>query len=1816
MLEVGPRRVGALALAFVMACAPPVSGQVTTDFRYDVLGRLLRSHDSQGRTVAYTYDAAGNRITLGNGTADGEIMPEAFSASSNRGGLTGLASLQAMRDLIFNDPASVHITQVDSQAFVQADLGAPTTIDHLDLAAPDRALGGGGVDLLNGAQVQYSQDAVTWTGGATVGAVAAGVYKTVALGGVQARYVRVVKSGAALGVGDLRLYATPKPANTAPVAQDDTRAKLVQGETTTLDPRANDSDADHDALTITAVSPASHGQTRFTATGVVHVPDANYVGDDSFTYTLSDDHGGFAVATIRLTYEGAVTAPSNRAPVAVDDIVSMASNSAITLDVLSNDTDPDDDTLTVSAVGAAAHGQVAIVNGRVVYTPSSGYVGTDSFQYTCTDSHGVSASATVRVTVIDQAGNHPPIAKDDFSADSPSEVPATIASSLMVLSNDTDPDDDPISITSFSTPAHGVLRRVTTYPEHLEYTPVQGYLGPDRFSYTISDGRGGSASANVEILVKFWTNYTPRAGDDVFSVPNYRPTDLSVYLNDYDPGADVLTIISVTTPSHGAVEIVGSMIRYTPVAGYLGADQFRYTVSDGRGLTATATVSLTVTGKLNPIAVDDTVTARYGESTTFEDLLANDSDPNGDPVSIVALGAAGHGSVSAIGNSVVYTPAAGYWGQDSFNYAISDGEGGVATAKVSVTIPIERSPVAIADSVVVGHDETTSLDVLANDSDPDGDPLTLASVSAPAHGTAVIANNAVLYTPAAGYFGPDTFSYVVADGRTGATSATVSVNVTTINHAPRAVADSYELSRNRAKTLTLRGNDIDADGDPLVITAASAPAHGTATIIGGGTAVIYTPASSYTGADSFTYTVSDGRGGQASASVSLSILANRAPTPADDVAYLSYGSYVQPLSIDVLANDTDPDGDALTLVSAEVPEDSTFSATVEGNQLVFSRIPGVGGASFLYTVADSAGAQSTARVQVYATQILVAQPDHFVVEQGGKISILTDMLANDSNYSGAPVTPNQFGAISGTPSGGVEYNAIAKTLTYTAYAKAPFTDTFKYTISDGVGGGSTGVVTVDVVAAVTNRPPQAGPTLFKVVGSVPTPLPELLSRAWDPDGDPLTISSTGQTGVEVVNGVIVFTMPAYVSGYTNLNYTLSDGRGGLTAASARIYRRTNLVPVTSSDSYVAQANVAAPMAVLLNDTDPDGDALTIGAIASPPAHGRVQIVDGRSLVYTALDGYGGPDVFVYTASDGNGGKADATVSVTVLNTPNTAPVAQNDGPVTVEFNTARTIAPLGNDSDPNGDRLTITAAGAPAHGKAIVSADGSSLTYTPTTGHIGADSFTYAIADGRGGAASATISVTVLPPPNKIPTAVADSYELSRNRPSTLTVRGNDSDLDGDPLAITAVSVPAHGAAVIVAGGAAVTYTPTSGYTGADSFTYTVSDGRGGQASASVSLSILANRAPTPAEDWAYVSYGPIQSSVLIDVLANDTDPDGDPLTLVKVDDNETSAIEVQGNQVVFNKDSEVRGGSFRYTVADSAGAQSETWVRIYGTQVTQAQPDHFVVQQGGQISILADMLANDSNYSGAPVTPSQFGAISGTPRGNVVYNATTKTLTYTARGNAPSTDTFKYSISDGEGGSATGVVTVDVVAAVTNRPPQAGPTLFKLVGGAPTPLPELLSRAWDPDGDPLTISIPKSNNAQVVDGVVVVTLPAAVTTYTSIQYTLSDGRGGVTTANAYFYRRPNLVPIASSDSYVAQANVATPMAVLANDTDPDGDTLKISAIVSPPAHGRVQIVDGRSLVYTALDGYSGPDALVYTLSDGNGGKADATVAITVTPAH
>jgi hypothetical protein len=639
--------------------------------------------------------------------------------------------------------------------------------------------------------------------------------------------------------------------------------------------------------------------------------------------------------------------------VAADDFAATAYDTAVTVDVRANDSAPaviDPVTAPVDPDGNPVGSVTLEADGRMAYDPPAGFSGVATFTYAL----GGGDSAVVTVMVGDAA----PSAVDDLVAVRP-DPPTTIS----VLENDTDPNaDDVLTVVGVSAPGHGTV--VRNPDDSLAYRPDSGYVGPDSFTYTIGDGNGATDTATVTIR---GPNGSPVAGDDSATV---RPGDtvlVRVLDNDTDPEGDPLAVTGIVAGSGGdPVANPDGTVTYTPRALFNGTDTFTYTVDDGFGGTDQGKVTVSVVNRA-PVTPDIRISTRAGDPTTV-DLLDRVSDGDGDTVTLSAVGDPPHGTtVVNTDRSVTYRPDSGFAGTDSFPYTAADGLGGVSSGTVTVSVT-NAAPVAAPDTVDTAHRTTVTIGVLANDTDPDRDTLSIGALTVPrdragaTRGTAeVLANHTVAYHPPTGFAGRVTFTYQVSDGYGGTDTAVVTVNVA--NAPPSATDNAVRLETARAVTMNVLADDVDPNGGRLTIAAISQPKHGTVSVNTDGT-VRYEPVPNFQGTDSFTYAVKDPAGGMDTGTVTLTVGGSgftAVPVAEPDTAITVTG---RPVSIKVLANDSDADRDVLTVVKVTEAGHGDIVLDTDGLVTYVPEAGFVGTDKFTYTIDDGGGRTATATVTV------------------------------------------------------------------------------------------------------------------------------------------------------------------------------------------------------------------------------------------------------------------------------------------------------------------------------------------------------------------------------------------------------------------------------------------------------------------------------------------------------------------------------------------------------------------------------------------------------------------------------------------------------------------------------------------------------------------------------------------------------------------------------------------------------------------------------------------------------------------------------------
>lgn len=838
-----------------------------------------------------------------------------------------------------------------------------------------------------------------------------------------------------------------------------------------------------------------------------------------------------------------------------------------------------------------------------------------------------------------------------------------------------------------------------------------------------------------------------------------------------------------------------------------------------------------------PAAVDDTATTSEDNAVAIN-VLANDTDPDGDALTIISVTAAAHGSVVPSGGSVIYTPNANYFGVDTFTYTADDGHGGTDTATVVVTIlPVNDAPVANNQTVVTNEETPVAFTLTA--SDVDGGALTYTVLSNPLYGTLSGVAPNLTYIPAPNAVGPDSFTFRVNDGAADSNVATVSIVVNGINDPPAAAHDSYATVIDTPIVVPapgLLGNDSDVDGDLLSAVLVTGPASGTLVLNANGS-FTYTPAAGFVGVATFTYRASDGIVPSAVATVSIAVThpvvlvsGTTSSVPGGTGLFTGFpgapavsGSLSAFLALGTSGQQGVYSCDRATPVDPCVPiaNLSTLIPGGSGTFTGFSNISTTGRfTSFIGSGPGQLGAYRCDRAIPTEPCVAIATLGSAIPGGTGLFTNITNLT--DAVFIGSGV--NQAGVYTCIP--GDPCAPIANLSTAIPGGTGAFTGFTDVSPAIDSSGGSPS----PIVAFIGSGTGQAGVYACtpgdpcSPVANLSTAIPGGTGMFTDFSSVSVAIDSArlGSPSIVAFVGLgagqrgVYRCMPGDpCAPVANLSTAIPGGTGsftGFTTVSASLDHIAFLGQGSAGQSGIYMASTLQKVIAV-------GDRLMGRTVASLRFGPRG--LDGTRVTFAATftDGFEG--IFV----------ADVTVP------PNVAPIAGADSATTNE-DTAVAISVLTNDVDADGDAITLASVTPAAHGTAIVSGPGT-VTYTPSPNYNGTDTFSYAIGDGHGNVATGTVTVTIVPV-NDAPVAANNTYSTTMNTPLTVAAPGvlaNDTDVDGQALTAVLVTPATSGTVALNANGS-FTYTPALNFTGSATFTYTARDGVAASNAAAVTIAV------------------------------------------------------------------------------------------------------------------------------------------------------------------------------------------------------------------------------------------------------------------------------------------------------------------------------------------------------------------------------------------
>ncbi|HHK8422558.1 TPA: tandem-95 repeat protein, partial [Vibrio parahaemolyticus] len=1597
--------------------------------------------------------------------------------------------------------------------------------------------------------------------------------------------------------------STDKPLATTPVTLDAIEEDGGSIIITTEELLSNVDDEDKDTLSVeNLIIDKGNGTLVDNGDGTwTFTPQIDDDTEVSFTFDIIDDEDLVVSGSANLDI-----LPINDAPNAENDVITTEEDTAVTIDVLVNDSDVEGDVLSIqSASVPSEQGSVDIVDGKLVFTPAENFNGEATITYIVTDGDLTDeANVTVTVTPV----NDSPVAVDDTVSTQEDTVVI-----IDVLPNDSDVDGDKLSIESASVPKE--QGTVEVVDGKLVFTPAENFNGDAEITYTVTDGQL-TDEAKVTVTVNPVNDAPTIKVDAVESITedavNTDTVVATLTVRDTDTPEDQLTV-SLENNSNGYFVLVGNDVKLTQ-AGVDAVNNDELNLKD-------LTISASVSDGVNPTVSDSDslIVNRVNDAPTVENAIADQELSEDFATYTIDLNDAFKDSDSALnfsvsGNSNVLvsiengiatiSPTADWNGSETLTFTATDPSG----ESISQTVNFTVAPVAdiVADKATVVEDTPTIIKVLGNDTfEGDGKVVSLDTNNGPANGTvSVNPDGSVTYTPNDNYHGIDSFTYIVTSGGVSE-STTVNVDVTPVNDAPVAKDDTAITDEDTPVTIDVLPNDTDIDGDKLSIQSASVPeTQGKVEIVDG--KLVFTPAENFHGDAEITYTITDGAlTDQATVNVTVNAV-NDTPVVESSIADQTLAEDFTPYTIDLNTAFSDVDN---------VDGELTFS--VSGNSNIQVAI--VNGIATFTPTADWNGSEALTFTATDPSGESISQTVNFTVAPvadivADKTTVVEDtptiikVLGNDTFEGDDKVV--SLDTNNGPANGTVSVNPDGS-VTYSPNDNYHGADSFTYIVTSGGVSEST---TVNVDVTPVNDVPVAKDDTATTQEDTAVTI-DVLPNDTDIDGDTLRIDSASvpsdQGTVEIVDGKLVFTPAENFNGNAEITYTVTDGQLTDEAKVTVTVNPVNDAPTIKVDAVesitedaVSTDTVVATLTV--RDTDTPEDQLTVSLENN--SNGYFVLVGNEvKLTQAGVDAVNNDELnlkdLTISASVSDG--VNPTVSDSdslIVNRVNDAPTVENaiaDQELSEDFATYTIDL---NDAFKDSDSaLNFSVSG---NSNVLVSIENGIATISPTADWNGSETLTFTATDPSGESISQTVNFTVAP----VADIVADTATVVEDTPTIIKVLGNDT-FEGDDkvVSLDTNNGPANGTVSVNPDGS-VTYTPNDNYHGTDSFTYIVTSG-GVSESTTVRVDVTpVNDAPVAKDDTAITDE---DTPVTIDVLPNDTDVDGDKLSI-----QSASVIEAQGKVEIvdgklvftpaenFNGDAEIT-----YTVTDGSLTDQAT-VKV----TVNAVNDTPVVESNIADQTLAEDFTPysiDLNTAFSDVDGELTFSVSGNSNIQVAIVNGIATITPTADWNGSETLTFTATDPSGESVSQPVNFTVTPVADIEadkTTVVEDTPTIIKVLGNDTF------------EGKDKVVSLDAENGPK--NGTVIVNSDGTVT-YTpndnyvgedTFTYVVTSGGVSESTTVEVNVTPVNDAPVAKDDIATTQEDTAVTIDVLPNDTDVDGDKLSIQSASVPEAQGKVEIVDGK-LVFTPAENFNGHAEIIYTVTDGEL-TDEAKVTVTVNPVN
>ncbi|EGQ7777069.1 tandem-95 repeat protein [Vibrio parahaemolyticus] len=1623
------------------------------------------------------------------------------------------------------------------------------------------------------------------------------------------------------------------PINDAPNAENDV-ITTEEDTAVTIDVLVNDSDVEGDALSIQSASvPSEQGSVDIVDGKLVFTPAENFNGEATITYIVTDgDLTDEAKVTVTVT-------PVNDSPVAVDDTTSIQEDTAVTIDVLTNDTDVDGDKLSIeSASVPKEQGTVEVVNGKLVFTPAENFNGDAEITYTVTDGQLTDeAKVTVTVNPVNDAPTIKVDAVESITEDAVSTD--TVVATLTV--RDTDTPEDQLTV-SLENNSNGYFVLVGNEVK-LTQAGVDAVNNDElnlkdlTISASVSDGVNPTASDSDSLIVNR-VNDAPTVENAI--ADQVLSEDFATYtidLNDAFKDSDSALNFSVSGNSNVLVSIENGIATISPTADWNGSETLTFTATDPSGESISQRVDFTVTSVADIVADKATVVE---DTPTIIKVLGNDTfEGDGKVVSLDANNGPANGTVSVNPDgSVTYTPNDNYHGTDSFTYIVTSG--GVSestTVSVDVT-PVNDAPVAKDDIATTQEDTVVTIDVLPNDTDVDGDKLSIQSASVPKEqGTVEVVNGKLVFTPAENFNGDAEITYTVTDGQL-TDEAKVTVTVNPVNDAPTIKVDAVESITEDAvstdtvvATLTVR--DTDTPEDQLTVSLEN-NSNGYFVLVGDEVKLTQAGVDAVNNDElnlkdlTISASVSDGVNPTANDSDSLIVnRVNDAPTIKVDAVEsitedaVSTDTVVATLTV----RDTDTPEDQLT-VSLENNSNGYFVLVGDEVKLTQAGVDAVNNDELnLKDLTISASVSDGVNPTANNSDSLVVNRvnDAPTVENAIADQVLSedfDAYTIDLNEVFKDSDSSLEFSVSGNNS--IQISIVNGVATITPTADWNGKETITFTAKDPSGESVNQTVDFTVAPVVDIEADSAD-----VVEDTPTIINVLGNDTFEGDGKVVSLDTNNgpANGTVSVNpdGSVTYTPNDNYVGKDTFTYVVTSGGVSESTTVEVNVTPVNDAPVAKDDIATTQEDTAVTIDVLPNDTDVDGDTLSIQSASVPSDQGTVEIVDGK-LVFTPAENFNGDAEITYTVTDGQL-TDEAKVTVTV-NPVNDAPTIKVDAVESITedaVNTDTVVATLTvRDTDTSEDQLTVSLENN-SNGYFVLVGDEVKLTQAGVDAvnndelNLKDLTISASVSDGVNPTANDSDSL-IVNRVNDAPTvenAIADQV-LSEDF-DTYTIDLNEVFKDSDSSLEFSVSGNDNIQISIVNGVA--TITPTADWNGSETLTFTATDPSGESVSQTVDFTVA------PVVDIEADSADVVEDTpTIINVLGNDTFEGKDKVVSLDAENgpkNGTVIVNNDGTVTYTPDDNYVGKDTFTYVVT-SGGVSESTTVEVNVTPVNDApvaKDDIATTQEDTAVTI--DVLPNDTDVDGDKLSIQSASV----PKEQGTVEVVNGKLVFTPAENFNGDAEITYTVTDGQ-------LTDEAKVTVTVNPVNDAPTIkvdavesiTEDAVSTDTVVATLTVRDTDTPEDQLTVSLENNSNGYfVLVGNEVKLTQAGVDAVNNdelnlkdltISASVSDGVNPTASdSDSLIVNRVNDAP--TVENAIADQELSEDFATYTidlNDAFKDSDSA-LNFSVSGNSNVLVSIENGIATISPTAD-WNGSETLTFTATDPSGESISQTVNFTVAP--